>query len=77
MSDESVAVPPTPPEPVSESVPEFSEPKAELKPLDLVAKEVLEGEWGYGQERRVALVEAGYDLDEVRVAIKNLLNPKT
>jgi hypothetical protein len=77
MSDEYVAMPPTPPEPVSESVPESEEPSKNLKSLDVVAKEVLEGEWGYGQERRVALVEAGYDLDEVRVAIRNLLNPKT
>jgi hypothetical protein len=75
MSEESVEMPAPP----YESVPEDDDLKAgtpEKKPLELVAKEVLEGEWGYGQERRVALVEAGYDLDEVRVAIKELLNPK-
>lgn len=34
--------------------------------LDTVAKEVLDGEWGYGKERKDKLEAAGYDYNDIQ-----------
>ena len=42
--------------------------------LDEVAREVLEGKWGSGQERRIALAEAGLDPVEVQRQMVRIVN---
>lgn len=42
--------------------------------LDEVAREVLKGEWGIGQERRLKLAEAGLDPTEVQRQIVRIVN---
>ena len=39
-----------------------------------VAKEVLEGKWGNGGERRQKLTEAGYNYEDVQGIVNALLN---
>lgn len=60
-------------------VPKFDEEVvAETKPterlsLDEIAKEVIAGKWKSGEERKKMLTEAGYDYDEVRIRVNQLL----
>lgn len=42
--------------------------------LDEVAREVLDGQWGMGQTRRLALAEAGLDPVEVQRQIVRIVN---
>lgn len=51
------------------------ESDSETKSLLDVAREVMRGEWGNGQERRIALANAGYDPNAVKAAMVELLNP--
>lgn len=46
-----------------------TEVTTEKKSIEEVAKEVINGEWGSGEERRKNLEDAGYDYDEVQVAV--------
>lgn len=41
-----------------------------------VAQQVINGEFGVGQDRRRRIAEAGYDLKKVDEAVKELLNKK-
>lgn len=50
----------------------YSEPK-KLKSTNTVAKEVIHGDWGNGQDRILALIAAGYDADEIQSAVNKLL----
>lgn len=45
----------------------------DLKPLDVVAREVLEGKWGNGVERRANLMAAGYNYAMVQAEVNKLL----
>jgi hypothetical protein len=47
------------------------------KTVEQVAQEVLDGEWGGGQDRRRALAEAGFDPNEVKEAVLKILNGRT
>ena len=52
----------------------------EKKSVTEVAQEVISGLWGYGEDRRKALTEAGYDYDAVQERVNELLGvapPKT
>jgi CW_7 repeat len=42
--------------------------------LDEIAKEVIAGEWGQGQEQRQKLADAGYDHIKVNEAVTRLRN---
>ncbi|MBQ1467228.1 MAG: hypothetical protein IIZ27_02005 [Solobacterium sp.] len=44
-----------------------------LKPVEEVAKEVIRGEWGNGQERVDKLTAAGYDYKTVQAKVNELL----
>lgn len=44
----------------------------ELKTIEEVAKEVLDGKWGNGDERKERLVAAGYNYDEVQLKVEEL-----
>lgn len=45
----------------------------ELKSVDEIAKEVLEGKWGNGTDRKKRLTEAGYNYAAVQEAVNKLL----
>lgn len=60
----------------SAPVPPVSHPEPAIVSLEEVAKQVLNGEWGSGVERRRALAEAGYDPNEVAEAVIEVLNPR-
>lgn len=47
------------------------------KDLSAVAREVINGKWGNGKERKNRLILAGYDPAEVQAAVNALLAPKT
>lgn len=44
-----------------------------LKPLSEIAKEVIQGKWGNGAERKKRLTDAGYDYDDVQARVAVLL----
>ncbi|NEW62302.1 lysozyme [Granulicatella sp. zg-ZJ] len=44
-----------------------------LKPIDVIAREVINGHWGNGQERKNRLSQAGYDYDQVQQKVNELL----
>ena len=44
-----------------------------LKPLDEIAREVIRGDWGNGEERRQKLTAAGYDYGKVQERVDELL----
>lgn len=43
------------------------------KPVSVVAREVIRGDWGNGAQRKKALEDAGYSYDEVRQAVNALI----
>ena len=47
--------------------------KPQLKPIDEVAKEVIRGEWGNGEDRKARLTQAGYDYSAVQARVNALL----
>lgn len=42
--------------------------------IDEVAKQVINGDWGNGSNRKLALNNAGYDYDQVQARVNELLN---
>ncbi len=44
-----------------------------LKPLDEIAREVIRGDWGNGDERKQRLTKAGYDYSKVQARVDELL----
>lgn len=53
--------------------------KPVTKSIDEIANEVINGQWGNGQERKDRLTDAGYDYNAVQEAVNNKLGykPKT
>ena len=49
------------------------EPKVELLPIEEIAKQVINGDWGCGEERKTRLTEAGYNYDEVQAKVAELM----
>ena len=41
-----------------------------------IAKEVIQGKWGNGAERKKKLSEAGYDYSEIQAEVNKLVSPK-
>lgn len=52
------------------------EPQEELKSVEEIAKEVLNGKWGNGEERRNKLEASGYDYYEVQSEVSKLIPPE-
>ena len=52
-------------------------PVAAKKSVEEVAKEVIEGKWGNGEERKTKLREAGYSYTEVQNKVNELMNKPT
>lgn len=46
---------------------------ATQKPIDQIAKEVIQGRWGNGDDRKQKLKAAGYDYDAVQKKVNELL----
>ena len=68
---------PEPLPPSAVEVIEVEEEKEEivLLSIDEIAKEVIEGKWGNGDERKAALIEAGYDYEAVQAKVIELTPP--
>jgi len=47
-----------------------------LKPIDQVAKEVINGQWGAGATRKASLTTAGYNYADVQRKVNDLLTKK-
>lgn len=45
------------------------------KSIDEVAKEVIHGDWGNGEDRRNRLTNAGYNASEVQAKVNEMLSP--
>lgn len=52
------------------------EVQPQLKPVDTVAREVITGQWGNGQERVDKLTQAGYDYRTVQARVNEMLRPQ-
>lgn len=52
---------------------EFVIPESTVKDVDTIAREVLDGKWGNGADRRKALTEAGYNPDVIQTRVNALL----
>jgi hypothetical protein len=47
----------------------------EKKSIDEIAKEVIDGKWGNGQDRKTRLTNAGYNYSKVQKRVNELVNP--
>ena len=54
-------------------VPKYDTEKTIKKTVDAIAKEVIAGKWGSGEERKKKLTAAGYDYAEVQAAVNKTL----
>ena len=52
------------------------EVQPQLKPIDTVAREVIAGEWGNGEDRKARLTQAGYDYNVVQSKVNEMLAPR-
>lgn len=57
--------------------PKYDPEPVSTKTVNEIAKEVIDGKWGNGDERKKKLTDAGYDYDAVQKAVSNLLSPVT
>lgn len=51
--------------------------EVKLKSVDEVAKEVIDGKWGNGNDRKNKLENAGYNYAEIQNKVNEMLKPKT
>ena len=58
---------------ISEPQPEVPEPEPDLKSVDEIAREVIQGKWGNGAERKKRLEAAGYDYAAVQKRVNELV----
>ena len=65
------AVPAAPARPAAPA--SFAKPAASLKPLDEIAKLVIRGNYGNGEERKKRLIAEGYDYAQVQKRVNELL----
>lgn len=52
-------------------------PEPVKKSVDEIAKEVIQGKWGVGEDRKNRLTSAGYSYSEVQARVNELMKPKT
>lgn len=74
MSTAEPEAPQTPEVPEVEETEEEIEDEESDTSLDTIAREVLAGEWGQGQEQRLKLSEAGHDPKKVHEAVTRIRN---
>src|SRR5574344_300404 len=61
---------------VIEKTPSYKTVKPRLKSNEIVAKEVLNGLWGNGEDRKQRLKKQGYDYSVIQGLVNNLVNGK-
>src|SRR5574344_2981427 len=61
---------------IVEKTPSYSAVKPRLKSNEIVAKEVLNGLWGNGEDRKQRLKNQGYDYSVIQGLVNNLVNGK-
>ena len=61
---------------VIEKIPSYKTVKPRLKSNEIVAKEVLNGLWGNGEDRKQRLKNQGYDYSAIQGLVNNLVNGK-
>ena len=49
----------------------------EVKSIEVLAQEVLDGKWGVGEDRKKRLTSAGYSYTDVQNKVNEMLKPKT
>ena len=49
------------------------EVQPQLNPVDTVAREVIAGQWGNGEDRKARLTQAGYDYNVVQARVNEML----
>ena len=59
-----------------EPTPEPQPAPAPTKSIDELAQEVINGQWGNGEDRKNALINAGYDYNAVQNKVNEMLAPK-
>lgn len=52
------------------------QPQPQLKPIDTVAREVIAGQWGNGEDRKARLTQAGYDYNVIQARANEMLRPQ-
>lgn len=57
-------------------IPDYEPEAKPLKSIEAVAKEVVSGLWGNGEQRRKRLEEAGYDYDDIQEEVNYILSGK-
>ena len=55
------------------TLPKTEPPKAVKKSNEEIAKEVIQGNWGNGQERKDRLIAAGYDYTAIQTIVNQIL----
>lgn len=48
-------------------------PISKLYPVEVIAREVIAGKWGTGENRKKLLAEAGYNVNEVQAEVNDIL----
>ena len=51
----------------------MQKPSKSSKKVDTIAKEVVQGKWGNGAERKKRLTDAGYDYAEIQKKVNQLV----
>ncbi len=59
-----------------QDIPAYQDPKP-LKTIDNIAREVIAGQWGNGEDRKNKIVNAGYDYNTVQSKVNEMLNQKS
>lgn len=79
-TNQAASSPAAPAKPASPAAParpaapaSFAKPAASLKPLDEIAKLVIRGNYGNGEERKKRLIAEGYDYAQVQKRVNELL----
>ena len=51
----------------------YTSKSSNIKSVDTLAREVIQGKWGNGAERKQKLTAAGYDYDAVQKRVNELI----
>ena len=70
-TNQAASAPAAPAKPAAPAAP--AKPAASLKPLDEIAKLVIRGNYGNGEERKKRLIAEGYDYAQVQKRVNELL----
>ena len=60
---------------VNKLVTELSQPTVELKSIEEIAREVINGKWFSGDKRNQEVTKAGYDYHAVQTKVNEMLQP--